>query len=119
MTIEIFSESGFPDPSQSILTCGFSCIAIIFLIAVVGIILLAGVACGLRRYQGGIPLVGSCSAAISAACHPPDDELDVAFKPVRWGVVSEGKGIGHCALSGRKVGRLIKGKFYLGNREDV
>jgi hypothetical protein len=59
-------------------------------------------------------LVGSCSAAISAACHPLADEVDVSLMPVKWGVVSIDKGVGHCALSGRYVSPPISFRLYMG-----
>lgn len=34
-----------------------------------------------------MPLVSSCSAAISAACHRPDEDLQSHLLPVRWGYV--------------------------------
>jgi hypothetical protein len=58
--------------------------------------------------------VGSCSAAISAACHPLGDEADVALVPVKWGVVGVDKGVGHCALSGRHVSPPISFRVYMG-----
>lgn len=67
---------------------------------------------GLRRYPGTIPLASACSAAISAACHPPPGDNETYMFPVQWGVVSYKNGIGHCALStdrwieAPKVGRL-------------
>ena len=47
-----------------------------------------------------MPLASACSAAISAACHPPLPDEDEAYRfLVRWGVVSEDdKGVGHCPL---------------------
>ena len=75
-----------------------------------------GVGSGLRRYKGGIPLAGSCSAAISAACHPLVDEGDVAQVPVKWGVVSVDKGVGHCALSGRYVSPPTQWRLYMGRK---
>ena len=72
---------------------------------------------GLRRYNGGMPLVGSCSAAPSAACHPLADELDVALLPVKWGVVSISQGVGHCALSGRYVSPPVTFRWYRGVKE--
>ena len=33
-----------------------------------------------------MPLAGSCSAAISAACHQPSNDPDAAEKPLLWGV---------------------------------
>ena len=117
VAIDVFDSSGNLDTSQTILTCGFSCIALIFLIAIGWVVLLVGVGLGFRRFKGGIPLVGSCSAAISAACHPLPDETDVALVEVMWGVVSIGKGVGHCALSGRYVSPPISGRLYLGSVE--
>ena len=34
-----------------------------------------------------MPLVSTCSAAISAACHRPDDDYDSHLLPVKWGFV--------------------------------
>lgn len=41
---------------------------------------------GVGRFNSSIPLAASCSAAISAACHPPPGD-DHAVKPVMWGEV--------------------------------
>lgn len=41
---------------------------------------------GMRCFSSSIPLAASCSAAISAACHPPPGD-DHAFKPVMWGEI--------------------------------
>lgn len=72
---------------------------------------------GPQRYNGGMPLAGSCSAVLSAACHPAVDEQDVALVPVKWGVVSISQGVGHCALSGRYVSPPVAFRWYSG--EDV
>jgi hypothetical protein len=44
------------------------------------------IALSFRKFKSGIPLAGSCSAAISAACHPPSYEnLDtLALGIVMW-----------------------------------
>lgn len=60
----------------------------IFLSILVGslmICILIGISC--QRLQSDMPLSGSCSAAISAACHPPKDEdLDTAVLGlIGWG----------------------------------
>lgn len=114
VAIDVYDEDGTFDPSQSILSCGFSCIALIFLVGIGSLVLISGVGMGLGRYKAGMPLAGSCSAALSAACHPPADEPDVALVPVKWGVTSVEQGIGHCALSGRYVSPPITGRRYLG-----
>ncbi|KAG4442025.1 hypothetical protein IFR05_002493 [Cadophora sp. M221] len=114
VAIDVFDEHGNLDTSQSILTCGFSCIALIFLIGIGWLVLIAGVGMGLRRYNGGMPLAGSCSAALSAACHPLADEHDTALGPVKWGVVNISHGVGHCALSGRYVSPPVTFRWYRG-----
>jgi hypothetical protein len=43
----------------------------------------------LRKYPEGMPLVSTCSVAISAACHPPDEDRDAHLLPVQWGVVPD------------------------------
>lgn len=116
VVIDVFNEDGALDIPSSILTCGFSCIALIFLISIGWLIFISGIVSGLRRYKGGIPLVGSCSAAISAACHPLPDETEAALVSVKWGVVSIDQGIGHCALSGRYVSPPITFRQYMGKR---
>lgn len=117
VAIDVYDEQGNLDVTDSILTCGFSCIAMIFLIGIGWLVFIVGVSMGLRRYQGGMPLVGSCSAAIAAACHPGEYEPDVALVPVKWGVVSITNGVGHCALSGRYVSPPITWRLYMGKRE--
>lgn len=62
-----------------------------------------------------IPFAASCSLAISAACHPPPDDVDAQLRPVQWGVV-EGtmfEGAKHCTLSSRPVTRPKAGERYL------
>lgn len=39
---------------------------------------------GFKHFKNSMPLAGSCSAAISVACHPPPGGGD-ALKPVMWG----------------------------------
>jgi hypothetical protein len=60
----------------------------IFISILVGafmVCLLIGVS--FRRFRSEMPLAGACSAAISAACHPPKDEdlSHAARRPVMWG----------------------------------
>ncbi|KAL4864495.1 hypothetical protein BDV12DRAFT_176034 [Aspergillus spectabilis] len=54
----------------------------------------------LRRLPSRMPLAGSCSLAISAACHPPkgEDLTTVALGPVMWGETT------HAARDGQDGG---------------
>ena len=105
--------SGFiPRTQAEISNLGYSCIAIITVISLGGIIVLIGILHGFRRYNPGLPLAGSCSAAISAACHRPIDDVDAQFKPVMWGAVESSNPIGHCCFTSFEVTKPVKGQVY-------
>ncbi|KAF6824089.1 hypothetical protein CPLU01_11018, partial [Colletotrichum plurivorum] len=58
-------------------------------------------------------VAGSCSAAISAACHPGTYEKDAWKMPLRWGVVSEPKvEPRHCSFSSKPVEKPLEGQLY-------
>ena len=106
-------QPGFLPPSQEVLSnLGYSCIAIITVITLGGIVVLIGILHGFRRYKPGVPLVGSCSAAISAACHRPNEDVDAPYKPVMWGAVESSNPIGHCCLTSFEVTKPVKGQVY-------
>ena len=114
--VNVFDEYGKLDGSESISTIGYSCIAIFFSVVAGSIAVIAGILNGFRRYDAGIPLVGSCSAAISAACHQPKDDLTASVLPVKWGVVEPGFGVGHghCCLTSLEVRPPTAGELYAG-----
>lgn len=100
-------------PGESIVsTCGYSPIAIITVIPLGALLLLVLVVNGFRKCKEGMPLAGSCSAAISAACHRPKEDLDAAVLPVQWGAVSTDGRIGHCCFTSFDVSTPVKGKPY-------
>lgn len=115
VAIDVFSLTGTFDASQSILSCGFSCIALIFLVGIGWLVFIIGTAMGFRRYESGMPLAGSCSGVISAACHPPEDEVDVGEGLVKWGVTGVERGVGHCSLSSGYVSEPVSWRLYKGN----
>ena len=96
--------------------------AIIFAIILGSIIILLGIAYGFRKASAGIPAVGSCSAAISAACHPPKTDVNVSSKSVMWGAMAaesindSDDSIGHCCLTSFEVEAPIVGRMYAGDR---
>ena len=94
-------------------SCGYSPEAILLATAVGSMIVLGSLAMAVRRYPPGIPLASTCSAAISAACHRPPDDVDAAVLPVQWGVVSTKNGIGHCYFSSKLVGPPVPGRTYV------
>lgn len=56
-------------------TCGNSPMATIFVIILGSIVVLLGICFGFRKSRIGMPLAGSCSAAIRAAFHPPEADV--------------------------------------------
>lgn len=77
------------DTQNLYITCGYSPIAILTSILVGSLTLIVGLLNGFRRYPAtSMPLAASCSAALSAACHPPRSDHNAHLKAVKWGVCS-------------------------------
>jgi hypothetical protein len=106
------------DSQSDLKTLGYSPLAIIAVLALGGLMVISMVAFGYIPYKRGMPLAGTCSLAISAACHPTEQvegDENIAEKMLQWGVVSIGDDeIGHCAFSADEVGAVVKGKLYGG-----
>ena len=109
-TVPSFDDDG----DNQILTCGYSPVGL-------GATLFCGLVAltclkvlGRKAFAGLMPIAGSCSAAISAACHVASDEPEnSSTKGVRWGVVSVQRGgIGHCSFSSLEVGEVESEQYY-------
>ena len=107
------------DISRQISTCGFSPIAIILATSLGIAIAIGGLGIGRFRFVGAMPVAASCSAAISAACHPSPEDLHASVLPVQWGAITHGKQgddgeepVGHCAFSSLPVEEPIPGRLY-------
>lgn len=114
--VSSFRRDGSLKDPAAISTCGYSPIAIMLTMVIGSCLTVFMVVLGLRRYKPGMPMVGSCSAAISAACH---GRLDIdTTAPLQWGVTSEeGEGVGHCAFSDSEVRMPMEGAMYAGWRK--
>ena len=116
--VTVLDSTGVEDTTESFSTCGYSSIAIIFVIGFASILLLIANAHGFRRYPSGMPLAANSSAAISSACHPPEGDIDAASKPLQWGATGEvvetnaGKRIGHCSFTSLEVTAPVEGQLY-------
>lgn len=118
--VNVIDSTGVEITGAGISTCGYSPIAMIFVIILGFIVVLLGISNGFRKARIGMPFAGSCSAAISAACHPPKAEVDTSMKRVMWGVVAQesfthaGESVGHCSFTNSQVEAPIVGKWYAG-----
>ncbi|ERF76580.1 hypothetical protein EPUS_05853 [Endocarpon pusillum Z07020] len=111
--VATYSKDGDLVDNAAISTCGYSP-SVVALTMIIGTCLaFFMVLLSVRRYKRGIPLAGSCSAAISAACYGREDVDSAA--PLQWGVTSpEGEEIGHCAFSDKEVRMPVEGRLYAG-----
>ncbi|CAI7678266.1 unnamed protein product [Penicillium pancosmium] len=108
----------FPGVSDTGMTtaCGYSPLAISCALGVAVFLFIVLIDLSSRKVKPGMPVVGSCSLAISAACHPPKSDESPSIKPLLWGAVeheSNGKP-GHCCLTSFEVEKPMGGAFYAG-----
>ena len=115
VAVDVFNNEGHLVKDQAILTVGFSVIALVILVIVICIGAVLTFVLGYRRYKPGMAFAGSCSAAISAACHVAEFEngKDAAEQQVQWGVVSSQNGQGHLSFSSGPVSEPISGRLYI------
>ena len=86
---------------EELANCGYSPLAIWASFAGGSVLALSAFCCALRKYRvGAPPVVSTCSAAISAACHPYylKDEATV-YQQLRWGAMPQPLNpLGHCSI---------------------
>jgi len=99
------------------MTCGYSPIAMIAVISIGFLMVIAAIISGFVRLPSGMPVAGSCSAAISAACHPEHERYgdSAAFLRVQWGALSNNfHNVGHCSFTDSEVSPPEQGRLYAG-----
>ncbi|KAF2277813.1 uncharacterized protein EI97DRAFT_374085 [Westerdykella ornata] len=98
---ETYDRYGGLLPDDTVSNCGYSPIAIIFTLVLGLLIFAITVALGLRKFsKGGAPVVSTCTAAISAACHPGIAlNEEAVYNDFMWAEVGAGwTPVGHCSL---------------------
>ncbi|KAJ4183654.1 hypothetical protein NW755_009688, partial [Fusarium falciforme] len=101
-------------------TLGYSPIAIIAVTVAAAAMALVVIISGYRRLPTAMPVVGSCSLGIAAACHGLGgaERTDETLVPLRWGAMThpeEGSAFdesGHCGFSGDYVDEPRVGAKY-------
>ncbi|QPC76909.1 hypothetical protein HYE68_007661 [Fusarium pseudograminearum] len=113
--VPIFKISG------TVVTCGYSPLAIICVVTTSGLMAVAIIITALRRLPTGMPVAASCSLAIAAACRQPDGvphPEEASLLPLQWGVMTiERKGsdreiTDHCGFSHEPVEKPEDGHMY-------
>jgi len=115
--VAVYDQAGDLRNATQIASCGFSPLPMICVL-VIGVLLVLGTyLVGRGKYDPSMPLAGSCSAAISAACHRPEWDSDAAVNPVQWGAVpgfGADLGVGHCCFTSGDVEPVQEGREYAG-----
>lgn len=116
--IEVY-DSG--NGNETVSSVGYSCAPIVCIIVLGSCMLMLAVGLGFRKFKSHMPVASSCSVAIAAGCHRPEDDVDASVLPVKWGAVDEdkGDGVGHCSFTSLEVGEMVPGKMYAGSKEYV
>lgn len=119
MKIDLYDINGSllsVDENGSTSAVGYLPLAIVLAIVLGAILMLVLVGMSFRKLNPGIPLVGSCSLAISAACGNTR-ESNVETKPLQYGVLShrapEQDGTQYVGFSQYEVQPLVTGVRYL------
>ena len=114
VSIRTLGPDGLPQPWWDISACGFSPLAMVLVVVILIIMTSFLVFCSHLKLEAKMPMVGTASAAISAACHHPNDTATEACKPIQWGVTRRAteEKPGHCAFSSGPVEEPVEGKYY-------
>ncbi|KAK2882551.1 hypothetical protein FQN49_000236 [Arthroderma sp. PD_2] len=121
--IEAYTADNQRDPSFDLNTCGYSPIAIVCSVTVGAAMVFCLIGLGYKRFKSGMPVAGSCSLAIAAACCPNPEPLDTGksasprqdmeYLPLQWGVVaSNGDLADHCTFSSGEVRMPVDDRVY-------
>ncbi len=109
VAIEVYSTRGglSPEPTlhedSRITSCGWSPVAILCVIIAALVLVIFLFANAARRLPTGMPVAGSCSIAMAAACHSVPYEPEASTHLVIWGATEgeEAGSSGHCSFSDR------------------
>ena len=102
------------------ITSGYSPIAIVFVVIIAIFMAAAIIITAFRRLPTTMPVAASCSLAIAAACHHPDNapQPDASVSRLQWGVMQQqredsGKELtNHCGFSQYPVEKPEWGVVY-------
>lgn len=99
---------------ESICACGYSILSLLIFTLVFFALFIVLLYLLLKHIDVRIPPARHCSMIISAACHPPEGDIEPQLTEVQWGVTEEGSEskIGHCTFTSHPVMNLQPGFLY-------
>ncbi|PKS08052.1 hypothetical protein jhhlp_006664 [Lomentospora prolificans] len=111
-------EAAIPEGEFDILSCGYSPIAIILVLLISACFVLGIILVGMTKFASGMPVVGSRSLGMAAACQVQHSFSNLC-RGLQWGVLApssswetEQEIVGTCGFSACPVEAPIKGRFY-------
>ncbi|KAG2421551.1 hypothetical protein HFD88_005526 [Aspergillus terreus] len=113
VSVEVYDSDFNRRSERDIMTCGYSPVGAVSGLSVSGFVVLSLIGImGFKKFKSGMPVAGSCSLAIAAACHPyasaEEEAMEhpgIEYLPLQWGVVSGRFGTAeHCSFSSEEVG---------------
>ena len=114
--INVFGWAGKEQADRDVSACGYSPLAKLIVILVVVVSLVVMMVAGWQKLTPGIPVCGTNSVALAAACHQSKEgDPLVSQKQLLWGVVEPGGKVtpGHCSMTDGEVGDLVDGLRYV------
>jgi hypothetical protein len=99
---------------ESTCACGYSVLSLLIFTLALIILLVVVLYQLLTKIDIHLPPARHCSLVISAACHPPEDEVDAHLGEVIWGVteLATEENVGHCSFTSREVTSVETGRLY-------
>ncbi|KAJ5935563.1 hypothetical protein N7466_005110 [Penicillium verhagenii] len=122
--VEAWNSDMLRDPLTDFFGCGWSPVGTVSVITVGSFMFLSLLGLSYKRFNSAMPVAGSCSLAIAAACHPRfdpnlgkgDESMngeDMSLLPVQWGSVPVNGPVGHCSFTSGNVKMPQTGEVYL------
>lgn len=74
---------------ESLSACGVSKLSAFVLVVMLGALVIVVTVISVFHFKARIPFAASCSFVISAACHPPPNQVNPHLNEVQWGVVDD------------------------------